>query len=278
MDRLSCPALVCWHGAVDLCLQCVFRFVLFDSVLTDRCNIKEEWRQWRSQGIRFFVWRICLGLAIIVSLGILGSATFLVLVTTGALKAPREHIAFLVLGGLVALLVLACLIVLASLIALFARDFVVPVMALEGVGVIEGWRRVIVMLGAEKKAYAGYVLMKIVLVVGSTIIFGILTLIAVLLLFIPLSIAGAGAYFFAKSAGLLWSFPAIAIGVVLAAIAVAVMLYVIALISAPAMMFFQAYVIQFLGSRYPTLGERISVPPNPVVPPSFSEASASPAG
>jgi len=256
----------------------VFRFVLFDSVLTDRCNIKEEWRQWRSQGIRFFLWRICLGLGVAVSLGILGGACVLVLVTTGAFRNPRQHIVLLVLGGLAVFLVLACLIVLAALIALFARDFVVPVMALENVGVIEGWRRVIGMLAAEKKAYAGYVLMKIVLVVGTTIIFGILTLIAVLLLFIPLSIAGAGTYFFAKAAGLLWSFPAIALGVALAAVAVAVILYVIAFISAPAMMFFQAYVIHFLGARYPALGERISAPPSTPAPPSFPDASVSPAG
>jgi hypothetical protein len=254
----------------------VFRFVLFDSVLSDRCQIREEWRQWRPQGMRFFLWRICLGLGVAAALGIFGGAVFLVLISTGALPHPRQHVALLVLGGVGAFLVLTCLVILAALIALIARDFVVPVMALENVGVIEGWRRVIPMLGAGKKAYAGYVLMKIVLVVGSAILFGILTLIALFLLFIPFSIAGFGAYFFAKSAGLPWSFPAIAIVVVLAAIAVAVILYVVAFVSAPAMMFFQAYVIHFLGSRYPTLGERISAPPTP--PSSFPDASVSPAG
>lgn len=253
----------------------VFRFVLFDSVLTDRCVIRKQWRQWRGQGVRFFLWRVCFGLGVALSLGIFGGACYLVALNTGALRNPRQHIALLVLGGLAALLVLACLIALAALIALFARDFVVPVMALEGVGVIEGWRRVIAMLKAEKKAYAGYVLMKIVLVVGTTIIFGILTLIAVLLLFIPISIAGAGAYFFAKSAGLLWSFPTIAAGVVLGAVVIALLFYLTAFISGPAMMFFQAYVIHFLGSRYPALGERIS----PVVPepPPLPAAGAIPA-
>jgi len=256
----------------------VFRFILFDSVLTDRCAIKAQWRQWRSQGMRFFVWRICLGLGVAAALGILVGAGVLVLVTTGAFKAPRQHVALLVLGGLAAFLLLTCLIILAALIALFARDFVVPVMALENVGIIEGWRRVIALLGADKKGYVGYVLMKIVLVVGSTILFGILTLIAVLLLLIPLSIAGAGLYFFARSAGLLTSFPAIAVGVILAAAALAVVFYVTAFISAPAMMFFQAYVIHFLGARYPALGARISEPPTPPVPPPFPDASVSPAG
>jgi hypothetical protein len=252
----------------------VFRFILFDSVLTDRCAIKEQWRRWRSQGFQFFLWRICFGLGVMAALGVLAGAAILVLVATGAIHNPRQHIALLVLGGILAFLLLTCLIIAVALIALFARDFVVPVMALENVGIIDGWRRVITLLGAEKKSYAGYVLMKIVLVVGGTIIFGILTLIAVFLLFIPISIAGVGAYFFVKSQGLLWSFPVIAIGIVLGAIVLAGILYVTAFISAPAMVFFQAYVIDFLGSRYPALGERISAPP---APPSFPDASVSPA-
>ncbi|HKT13640.1 MAG TPA: hypothetical protein VJW77_17630 [Terriglobia bacterium] len=266
-------AIVLWVYASS-----VFRFILFDTVLTDRCAIKAQWRQWRSQGTKFFLWRICLGLGIGAALGILVGACALAVVATGALRDPRQHLALLVLGGLAAFLLLICLIILAALIALFARDFVVPVMALENVGVIDGWRRVIALLGADKKGYVGYVLMKIVLVVGCTILFGILTLIAVLLLLIPISIAGAGAYLFARSAGLLLNFPAIVAGVVLAALAFALIFYVIALISAPAMMFFQAYVIRFLGSRYSLLEARISAPPIPPVPPVFPGAGVLPAG
>jgi hypothetical protein len=259
-------------------ISSLFRFILFDSVLTDRCAIKEQWRQWRSLGMRFFLWRICLTLGTMAGLGILGGAGALLVVGTGAFRDPRQQIALLVLGGIGALLVLTCFVILAALIALFARDFVVPVMAVENVGVIDGWRRVIALLRLEIKAYAGYVLMKIVLVVGSAILFGIITLIAVFLIFIPISIAGVAAYFFAKSEGLLWSFPAIAIGVVLAAIALALVFYVSAFISAPAMMFFQAYVIHFLGARYPALGERISAPSPPPAPPPFPDASVFPAG
>ena len=259
----------------------VFRFILFDSVLTDRCAIKDQWRQWRPQGMSFFLWRICYALGVAVLFGILFGGGALAVISTGVFKNPRQHIALLVLGGICALLVLIGLIIVAALIAVFARDFVVPVMALEKVGVIEGWRRVIPMLGAEKKAYAGYVLMKIVLVVGGAILFGILTLVAVILIFIPISIAGVAAYWFAKAEGLQWHFPAIAIAVVFGMLALAVILYVIAFISSPAMVFFQAYVIDFLGSRYPALGERLyppPVPPTPLVPPSFPDAGASPVG
>ncbi len=262
-------------------ISSVFRFVLFDSILTDRCVIKEQWNRWRPAGLSFFLWRICFGLGVMLFLGVLAGAGFMAVFTSGALKNPRQHILFLVLGGIVAVLVLLAFIIVAALIAVFARDFVVPVMALENVGVVEGWRRVIPMLAAEKKAYAGYVLMKIVLIVGSTILFGIVTVVAVFLLFIPLSLAGVALYLFAKAEGLLWSFPAVAAAVILGAGVLAAILYVIAFISAPAMVFFQAYVIDFLGSRYAALGDRISpppVPPTPAVPPSFPDPSGSPAG
>ncbi|MEJ2009868.1 MAG: hypothetical protein P8Z30_17220 [Acidobacteriota bacterium] len=253
----------------------VFRFILFDSVLNARCQIKEGWRQWYSQGARFFLWRICLGLAFVAVLALLCGAALLVFIRTGAFVDPRQHIVLLVLGGLGAFLALACLIVLTVLAALFARDFVVPVMALENVGVIEAWRRVIAMLKAEKGAYAGYVLMKIVLVVGSAIIFGILTLLALLIFLVPLSVAGYGAYSYARAAGLLWNFFTIAFCVIFGGAAVAAIFYVIAFVSAPAMVFFQSYMIHFLGARYPRLGDRLFTPP---AAPPLPDASASPAG
>lgn len=256
----------------------VFRFILFDSVLTDRCAIKEQWREWSPQGFRFFLWKICLGLGVLLALGMLAGAVILLLVTTGAYLNLGHHIALLILGGVLAFLLLVGLMIVAALIGLFARDFVVPVMALENVGVIDGWRRVIALLGAETRAYVGYVLMKIVLVVGSTIIFGILTLIAVILLFIPISIAGVAAYFFAKSEGLLWGFPAITVGIALGGAVLALICYLTALISAPAMVFFQAYVIDFFGSRYPELGARLAAPPAPPAPPYFPDGGMIPAG
>lgn len=253
----------------------VFRFILFDSVLNARCQIKEGWHRWSSQGVRFFLWRICLGLAFVAAAGVLSGVAILILIKSGGTVNPRQHIAFLVAFGLGMLLLLACLIIVTVLIALFARDFVIPVMALEDVGIIEGWRRVIAMLKSEKGAYAGYVLMKVVLVVGSAILFGILTLIAVLIFLIPLSIAGYGGYSYAKSSGLLWHFPAVAVGIILAGAAVAAIAYVAAFISAPAMVFFQSYVIHFLGARYPALGDRLFPPPSA---PPLPDTSPTPAG
>ena len=252
----------------------VFRFILFDTVLTNQCHLKEEWRRWQRQGIRFLVWRIVFGLAVGVALGTLAGAVALLAVTSGAFQHPRQHLALLVLGGLGFFLALVILLIIAALIAVFAMDFLVPVMALEDLGVVDGWRRVIAMLKAEKGAYAGYILMKIVLSVGCAILFGILTLFALLALLVPLSLAGYGAYEYVRTAGLLLNPVTIGVAVVVGVAALGLVIYVAAFISAPAAVFFQAYAIHFLGSRYAILGERLPLPGPPTLP----AATPSPAG
>ena len=52
-------------------------------------------------------------------------------------------------------------------------------------GVLDAWRRLLPMLAAEKMAFTGYVLMKIVLAIGSAIIFGIITFLTLIILLIP---------------------------------------------------------------------------------------------
>src|SRR5579863_9748742 len=44
-------------------VSCVFRFILFDSVLNDRCELGPGWRRWQKQGASYFLWTIGFGLA-----------------------------------------------------------------------------------------------------------------------------------------------------------------------------------------------------------------------
>jgi len=43
-------------------------------------------------------------------------------------------------------------------------------MAVDNVGVIEGWRRLLQMMKAQKGSYAGYVGMKIVMAIGASVV------------------------------------------------------------------------------------------------------------
>jgi len=140
-------------------------------------------------------------------------------------------------------------------------------MAMEDVGVLDAWRRLLPMLAAEKMAFAGYVMMKIVLAIGAAIIFGIITLLVVILLLIPLGIAGVIIFFGGKAIGLTLNPATISILIALGAIILAGFIYLTALISTPAMVFFQSYMLHFIGSRYEAVGAVLFPPPPATLPP-----------
>jgi len=252
----------------------VYRFVLFDSVLHDRCELKGSWRRWEPHGRSYFYWCLALFFGVWVGLAVIAGGPAFFAWRAGWFQHAREHLPQLILCGIVLLLVLLGFVLASILAGVFAKDFCVPIMALENLSVTNAWRRFLPMLGREKLAYTGFILMKIVLVVGTAILFGILTLIALVIVAIPLVVAGVVIFFVAKAAGLGWNPATISI-VVLAAGAIALgILYLVAFVSTPPMVFFQAYVLHFFSGRYPPL-DAIMYPP-PVEPPVPSASEVPP--
>ena len=241
----------------------VYRFILLDSVLHDRCELRAGWRRWRQRGNSFFLWIIAFALSVPILLLVVIGAPVFAAWRAGIFDHPREHLTLLILGGVALFFLLVGLLVAAAVVALFAKDFAVPLMAIEDLSVTDAWHRLLPMLGAEKLAYTGYVLMKIVLAVGSAIIFGIINLFILLGLLIPLGIVGAVLYFAAQGAGFTWTPVTISVVVLAGTVVLSAIFFVIAFVSTPAMVFFQSYTLHFFGSRYPALGEVVFPPPPP---------------
>ena len=250
-----------------LYVNSVMRFVLFDSVVAKECRIWQSWSRRQGPGRRFFVWQILLALASIMGLTILVGipAGFAFLV--GWLKDPKEHMIPLILGGMALFFVLLLFVVVHLVIHVMTKDFVVPQMALEEIGAIEGWRRLWPQIKAEKGGYAAYIGMKIVMAIGAAIILGIVSAIVILLFLIPIGGLGAVAVIGGMAAGLTWNLYTITLAVVAGSIAIFSLLYVISLVSVPAVVFFPAYSIYFFASRYPALDALLHPAPPPVMPP-----------
>ncbi|HSA91474.1 MAG TPA: hypothetical protein VLE48_00545, partial [Terriglobales bacterium] len=142
------------------------------------------------------------------------------------------------------------------------------VMALDDVGAVEGWRRFLPMLGADKGGYAVYVIMKVILAVGAALVFGIAQLIVTLILLVPIGLVAAAAIFAGKAAGLTWNAGTIALAIVVGMILLVLLIWLWALISVPAVFFFQSWTLRFFGARYARLGARMGPvpPPIPIVP------------
>ncbi len=252
---------------VLLYISSVYRFILFDAVLNNRCELRAGWHRWQRQGSSYFCWQIGFGAASLAALALVVGGPILAAWRAGYFSDPDKHIAVLIMGGLGVFFMFALVLILSALGSLFAKDFVVPVMALEGHGVMEGWRRVLPMMGEEKGAYSFYVIMKIVLAIGSALLFGIIDFIVIFVMVIGIGLAGVAVFFIARGTGLTWNPLTIGVTVLAGAVVIAFLIGVVAFVSTPAMVFFQAYSMHFFGSRYTSLGVALSPPEAPPVVP-----------
>lgn len=240
-------------GIVFLYISCRMRFVLFDSVLTGKCRIREFWRRRGDVAFRYFVWQILFVLCIVIGMIFLIGIAIGFAFGMGWFSSPRDHVLPLVLGGVLLGLVFLALIVTIGVVQVLVKDFVVPQMAFEHVSVGEGWRRLLSMMKAEKGGYAGYIGMKIVLSFAAAVILFVVTLIVLLVLLIPVGGVGVITVLGGQAAGLTWNPLTIAIAIVVGGIILIAFLLIAALISVPAIVFFPAYSIHFFAERYPAL-------------------------
>ena len=252
-----------------LYVSSVMRFILFDSVIAKRCEIAKRWNQRQRPGMRYFVWQLLFSFGTMVTLAILVGVPFAFAFAAGWLKQPKEHMITLVLGGIALFFIFLAWMLISIVIQVLTKDFVVPQMALEDLGPVQAWRRLLPMMESEKGSYAGYLGLKLVMNLGAAMILAIISLIAILLMLIPAGGIGVIAVLVGKAAGLTWSLYTISLAVVFASIFIMVVIYAISLISVPATVFFPAYSIYFFASRYLPLAAVLyppaAAPPTPLV-------------
>ena len=241
----------------------VMRFILFDSVLAKECHIRRGWARRQGAGWKLFLWQIGLMIGtlagMVVLLGIPAGMAF----GLGWFTAPGDHVLGLVLVGILVFFLLAVFLVAAAVVHVLTKDFVVPQMALDGVGAMEGWRRLWPMMQTEKGGYGLYVLMKIGLAIGAGIVIAIVSVVLALVFLIPTVGLAIVAVLGGKTAGLTWNAGTITLAVIVGCILFAVFMYLLALISVPAIVFFPAYAMYFFAPRYRRLSLALYPPPVP---------------
>jgi hypothetical protein len=258
-----------------LYISSVMRFILFDSVITKECHIRQGWARHRGHGWQFFGWQLLLALASLAGVVLFIGFPLAGAWTLGWFNHPREHLLPLVLSCILLLMLLAALMLTLLLVQVMTKDFVVPQMALENLSAMEGWRRLWSWLQVEKAGYAGYIGMKVVLAIGAGVFLAIITVIVLIACFIPIVTLGVIAGLSGTIAGLTWNFFTITLAVFAGLIVFAVCTFVVSFISVPAIVFFPAYSIYFLAPRYsplaallwPQPGEAVTQTSLPTEPP-----------
>jgi hypothetical protein len=254
-------------GIILMYIGSVMRFVLFDSIIARECHIRWSWSRRLSPGWKYFVWKLLYILLTLAGIVILVGIPLAIVFAKGWHRDAKEHLPALVLGGIILFLVFFLFFVATAVILVLTKDFVVPQMALENVDAMEGWRRLWPMMQAEKGAYVAYVVMKIVLAVVAGILIGVAALILGLLFVVPTLGLSIIAVLTGKAAGLTWNVYTITLAIVVGCVLLAIFLYLVSLISVPAIVFFPAYSMYFFAGRYPRLAAVLyPAPPAAQVP------------
>ncbi len=260
---------------VFLYISSVFRFILFDSVLRRRCSIGEGWQKWRRAGGRFFLWQIVFQIAACMFLAVLVGLPLALAFAAGWMTDLRQHIARLIIGVVLFVGLFVVFVLAAAAVQVLAKDFLVPLMALEDLDFADGWHRLLAMIRPEKGRFAVYLLLKLVLAIAAGILFSIIAIIPALFVVVPAVVAVVAG----RAAGMGWSVTTISLAIIFGTLLLLLLIYLIALVCVPATVFFPAYAMYFLASRYPNLDmllnpapPLLASPPVPESPPPPFEA------
>jgi hypothetical protein len=253
---------------VHMYIASVCRFMLFDAVTTGRYRLRESWSRWHDRGLRWFGFNLAFLLVV-------GLVLMLVLVPfIGTIVAAKRSGMGAVIGAV--LVLVPVFLVGALIVGLFyvlAKDFAVPMVALENEGVFRAFGRVLRMVRANLGDYAGYIGIKIVLAIAYSIVFGIAAFIIFFIVLVPIVIGGVAAGVLAKD---LFQNPVtLAVLITVFLIGIFVLMFLIGCVFAPAIFFFQAYVYTWYAQRYEPLWNLL-YPPAPQPPPTPAPVIAPP--
>jgi hypothetical protein len=261
-------AVIIVFALIFLYLFCRFRFILFDSVVTAQPDIERGWRKYESQANRYFgfwlVFRLVTWGALVLIIGLPLWHAY----KNGLFSGDNSLPVFFAIIASVALGALAVTIGFA-IVSTLAKDFVMPVLALDDLSLNDAWSAVWRVAASEPGAWAGYMGMKVLCAIGSsialTIAFVIVMLPAFIVIGIPVGILIALGVLAFKAMGA-------AVGIIICCIAillgVGAFFCLMLILTAPISVFFTSYALYFFGGRYPKLAVLLS--PQPIPPPSIS--------
>jgi hypothetical protein len=253
---------------VFIYLFCRFRFVLFDSVITQQAVVGRGWRLYASQANRYFGFWLVFRLVNFGVIALIIGVPIWHAYKNGALSGDGSLLVLLKLLASIALGAIAASIVFA-IISTLMKDFIMPIMALDDLALGDAWSALWRVIASEPGAWAGYLGMKLVLTIGTAIALGIASIIAFIPAFVIIGIpagilVGLGVIILKSGVAA----AGIALFTIAGLLAAAGLCCIYLLLIAPVTVFFASYAFYFFGGRYPKLGALLwpQTPPFTPVP------------
>ena len=223
-------------------LSSVLSLVYVDQITRSSAAIREPFARLKGLGKSFLLWQLGFVLAIL----ILGGLLALPIVWAFSLPAGAS-IAIKILVVVAAVVIGIPLLILMMLVALFARDFVVPTMYARGVKVIEAWRVVLGVIRTNAGQTALYALCLIPINLGMLLASVVVLVVLAVVFAIPVGLLALGSYLIWQAAHLTWTTLTIGVVVALAVMVVAALTYVGQCVLQPAIVFRRAFALAMIG-------------------------------
>jgi hypothetical protein len=259
-------AVIIVFALIFLYLFCRFRFILFDAVVTGQPDIGRGWRNYESQANRYFGFWLAFRLVTWGALVLIVGVPLWKAYKSGLFSGDNSLPIFFAIIASVALVALIVSVAFA-IVSTLAKDFVMPVLALDDLSLGDAWSAVWRVAASEPGAWAAYMGMKLLCAIGSwialSLAFVILMIPAAVLIGIPVGILALLGVIAFKTIG---AVAGIIICCVAGLLAVAGFFCLLLILSAPVSVFFTSYALYFFGGCYAKLAALLWPQPNP--PPS----------
>jgi len=253
-------------------ISSVLRFVLLEALLSGECHIRAGWRYWKTEGVRLFGWQLMFGLVTTGGTLALIAIPLYAAWRKGILKNLPAHLPEFIAGAAVIFLAIGGLALVSFVIGTFIHDFIIPVMRYERAGFLAAWRSAWARVTVAPGSLAVYYLMKLVLLMGASIVVSIVSLFVFLILLLPLLLVGIIAVLLggllAVGLGGVGIAIVITLGLIFGSLVGFGIAYAQATLTLPVTAFMQYYALYYFGSRYEPLGAQLvpAPPPVPVAP------------
>ncbi|WP_458189594.1 DUF7544 domain-containing protein [Haladaptatus sp. NG-WS-4] len=257
MAVLGIVALSILVGLLFVLVGSVMEFVFVEALRTREVHVRRYMSDHLGQGVRLFGFRFVLFLPILLS--VVG----LVLAVVPAAMADTPNVAIGFALFLIPVIVLLGLLI--ELIDGLTTNFVVPVMVLQGGGVLAGWRAFWPTLRGQWKQYVVYVLLRFVLTIAAGLVVSLVWGFLAIVLLIPFVVVG-GLAFVAFGGEALLTNPSIVALVSFGLLAVVygiLALFALAVVRVPVQAYLGYYALLVLGDSnrefdlIPTLREEV---------------------
>src|SRR6185312_14295835 len=262
-------AVIVVFALIFLYLFCRFRFILFDSVVAGLPDMTRGWRNYESQANRYFGFWLAFRLVTWGTLVLIVGVPLWKAYKSGLFSGDNSLPIFFAIIASVALVALIVSIAFA-IVSTLAKDFVMPVLALDDLSLGDAWSAVWRVAASEPGAWAAYMGMKLLCAIGSwiglSVAFVIAMLPAAILIGIPVGILVVLGVVAFKTIGAVVGIIICGIAVLLAVVGFFCLLLIL---TAPVSVFFTSYALYFFGGRYAKLAALLwpqPIPPAPISP------------